>query len=101
MCQEKMGQAIAADVAKAKGSTECATTNVELLGAFGYADIAILFDNEFAIEALCHEVAANRTRPTRFGSPVPMHPQTHGQAEWAVQGVIGQIRGSRWVVRRR
>lgn len=92
VCREKWAKYIAACVARAKGSTECARRIVECLDSFGYVDTVLKFDNESVIKVLRDEVANEMNRPTRPVGPVPMHPQTHGCAEKAVQDLAAQVR---------
>ena len=86
---------------KAKGSIECTKKLVEFLDSFGYNDITVKSDNESAIEVLRDEIINNRTRPTRPAGSVPMHPQTHGRAEKAVQDVTDQVRKLKMGLERR
>lgn len=92
VCRDKWSKLLAAFVVKAKGSTECAKRIVEYLDVFGYNEIVLKSDNESSIKVLRDEVISKRTRPTRPAGSVPMHPQTHGTAEKAVQDITDQIR---------
>lgn len=92
VCRDKWTKSVASHVVKAKGSIECAKKLVEFLDPFGYNDITLKSDNESAIKVLRDEIISKRTRPTRPAGSVPMHPQTHGRAEKAVQDVTDQVR---------
>lgn len=101
VCRDKWTKSVAAHAVKAKGSIECAKRLQEFLDSFGYKDITVKSDNESAIKVLRDEVINRRERPTRPAGSVPMHPQTHGLAEKAVQDVIDQIRKLKMALERR
>ena len=92
VCRDKWTKSVASHVVKAKGFIECAKRLVEILDSVGYNDIILKSDNESAVKVLCDEVTNERTRLTRPAGSVPMHPQTHGRAEKAVQDITDQVR---------
>ena len=101
VCRDKWTKSVATHAVKAKGSTECATRFVEFLDSFGYNEMVLKSDNEAAIKVLRDEVLAKRKRPTRPGSSVPMHPQTHLIVEKTVQDVMDQLRKMKMALERR
>lgn len=63
-----------------------------MFDSFGYNEIVLKSDNEFAIKVFRDEVVNKRVRPTRSAGSVPMHLQTHRRAEKVVQDFIHQVR---------
>ena len=92
VCRDKWTKAVASHVVKPKGFIECAKRLVEFLDSFGYREVSLKSDNESAIKVLRDEVIGQRSRPTRPAGSVPLHPQTHGRAEKAIQDVTDQVR---------
>ena len=90
--RDKWTKDTAAMVVKANGSTECSTRLVEFLDSFGYNEIVLRSDNGIAIKLLRDNIVNQRVIATRPAGSAPMHPQTHGRAEKAVQDVIYQVR---------
>lgn len=85
VCMDKATNVVAAHVAKATGSVECATGLVEFLGSSGCTEVVLTFNGESAIKVLGYEIANVRAKPIRPTNP--MRPQTHGRATTAVQDV--------------
>lgn len=101
ICRDNWTQDVAAMVVKAKGSIECSKRFVEYLDTFGYNEIVLKSDNEIAIKVLRDDIINNRVRSPRLAGSVPMHPQTHGRVERAVQEVIDQIKKVKLVLEKK